>query len=121
MGRRKNFHLVGLDEVKAKGSYALARYSYVSLFGVNSLEALKLALFENLDFLDTPPESFIENTRRMRARTRRREMTGPYRARNPLLVGALYIADGIAALSVAGCATRRAASPATLAQRPTLN
>jgi AAA+ ATPase superfamily predicted ATPase len=52
----------GLDEVKAKGSYALSRFSYVSLFGINSLEALKLALFENLDFLDTPPTSLLEKS-----------------------------------------------------------
>jgi hypothetical protein len=50
----------GLDEVKANGSHALSRYSYVSLFGINSLEAFKLALFENLDFLDTPASSLIE-------------------------------------------------------------
>ena len=30
--------------------------------------------------------------------TKRREMTGPYRARNPLLVGALYIIDAVAGL-----------------------
>jgi hypothetical protein len=43
-----------LRAVRAKKSYALDRYSYVSLFGANSLEALKFALIENLDFLSAP-------------------------------------------------------------------
>jgi len=49
----------GLDEVKADHSFALTRYSYASLFGINSLESLKLTLFENLDFLDAPTDSKI--------------------------------------------------------------
>ncbi len=32
---------------KAKNQIALARYSYVSLFGINSLDALKYSIFEN--------------------------------------------------------------------------
>ena len=32
-------------------SYKLARYAYVSLFGINSLEALKLTIFENSEFV----------------------------------------------------------------------
>ena len=50
----------GLAEVRAKKSYALGRYSYVSLFGINSLELLKLAIFENLEFLEPPPASAID-------------------------------------------------------------
>ncbi len=47
----------GLDQVKADQSFALTQYSYASLFGINSLESLKLTLFENFDFLDSPPDS----------------------------------------------------------------
>jgi hypothetical protein len=36
-----------LSEYKADKTIALPRYSYVSLFGVNSLEAFKYAIFEN--------------------------------------------------------------------------
>src|SRR5690349_6724256 len=50
----------GLAEVRAKKSYGLGRYSYVSLFGIGSLESLKLAVFENLEFLERPPVSPIE-------------------------------------------------------------
>ena len=38
--------------------FGLSRYSYASLFGINSLEALKLTLVENLTFFDAPPVSF---------------------------------------------------------------
>ena len=40
-----------LDRLRSARSVALARYSYVSLFGIGSLEALKLSAFENLEFL----------------------------------------------------------------------
>jgi hypothetical protein len=49
-----------LREARTKKSCALARYSYASLFGINSLEGLKVALFENLEFLDSPPETSFE-------------------------------------------------------------
>jgi hypothetical protein len=49
-----------LDETRATKSVALTRYSYASLFGINSLDGLKLALFENLDILDAPPETTFE-------------------------------------------------------------
>jgi hypothetical protein len=51
-----------LDEAKAKKTNALARYSYASLFGINSLDGLKLALFENLEFLDAPPATIFEES-----------------------------------------------------------
>ena len=51
-----------LDETKTQKSNALARYSYASLFGINSLEGLKLALFENLEFLDAPPATKVEES-----------------------------------------------------------
>jgi hypothetical protein len=50
-----------LKAVRAKKSYALDRYSYVSLFGLNSLEALKFALIDNLDFLGAPTITSLEN------------------------------------------------------------
>ncbi len=40
-----------LDRLRARREIGLSRYSYVSLFGVASLEALKLSIFENLEFL----------------------------------------------------------------------
>lgn len=40
-----------LDQVRAKRGTGLSRYSYVSLFGINSLDGMKTALFENLEFL----------------------------------------------------------------------
>jgi hypothetical protein len=49
-----------LAEVRANKSYALGRYSYVSLFGISSLDSLKLAVFENLEFLEPPPVSAID-------------------------------------------------------------
>jgi len=42
---------IALDRVRAAREAGLARYSYISLFGVNSLDALKLSIFENLEFL----------------------------------------------------------------------
>jgi Cdc6-like AAA superfamily ATPase len=40
-----------LDRLRASKQIGLSRYSYVSLFGINSLEAFKLSIFENLEFL----------------------------------------------------------------------
>jgi len=40
-----------LDRIRGKRASGLSRYSYVSLFGISSLEALKTAIFENLEFL----------------------------------------------------------------------
>ena len=40
-----------LDRVRSKRETGLSRYSYVSLFGIDSLEGLKTAIFENLEFL----------------------------------------------------------------------
>jgi len=37
-----------LKKVKDNGKVALGKYSYLSLFGVNSIEALKFGIFENL-------------------------------------------------------------------------
>jgi KAP-like P-loop domain-containing protein len=36
-----------LKEAQTKNKIALKRYSYVSLFGINSLDELKYAVFEN--------------------------------------------------------------------------
>ena len=51
----------GLNKSRSNRSIALSRYSYASLFGISSLDALKLALFENLNFLDAPPSAAVEN------------------------------------------------------------
>ena len=39
------------DRLRTKSEIGLIRYSYVSLFGLNSLEAFKHAIFENLEFI----------------------------------------------------------------------
>lgn len=36
-----------LDEFKANDSLSLSQYSYISLFGINSLDSFKQAIFEN--------------------------------------------------------------------------
>lgn len=56
-----------LSDYKADGTIALPRYSYVSLFGINSLEAFKYAIFENtvkreLIGTEASIETFKENT-----------------------------------------------------------
>jgi hypothetical protein len=38
-----------LDDLRAAKGLSLTRYSYVSLFGLNSLDDMKSSLFENLD------------------------------------------------------------------------
>ncbi|MCL2716910.1 MAG: KAP family NTPase [Alphaproteobacteria bacterium] len=43
-----------LERLRKTHSISLARYSYVSLFGVSTLESVKTAIFENMEFL--PPE-----------------------------------------------------------------
>jgi hypothetical protein len=40
-----------LDQLRTAKQVGLGRYSYVSLFGINSLEAFKQSLFENLKFI----------------------------------------------------------------------
>lgn len=59
VGKTYTWHKI-LDEAKAAKAVALTRYSYVSLFGINSLENLKLSVFENLDFLDSHAETPVE-------------------------------------------------------------
>ena len=41
-----------LDQLRKAGSLPFTRYSYVSLFGLNSLDDVKSALFENMEWLD---------------------------------------------------------------------
>ena len=40
-----------LDRIRGKRETGLSRYSYVSLFGIDSLDGMKTAIFENLEFL----------------------------------------------------------------------
>lgn len=49
-----------LEEAKSDKSVALERYSYCSLFGINSLDGMKLSLFENMEFLDAAPGNVLE-------------------------------------------------------------
>jgi hypothetical protein len=47
-----------LDELKKTKGLGLSRYSYVSLFGLNSLDDMKLSLFENMEWLDQDATNF---------------------------------------------------------------
>ncbi|MGW1425380.1 P-loop NTPase fold protein [Bradyrhizobium manausense] len=40
-----------LDRLRTRREIGLSRYSYVSLFGIASLDAFKVSIFENLEFL----------------------------------------------------------------------
>jgi len=48
-----------LDEAQDARSVELNRYSYVSLFGINSLDGMKLAIFENLQYLVPDQDTII--------------------------------------------------------------
>jgi KAP-like P-loop domain-containing protein len=50
VGKTYNWQ-TSVDRLRSERSIALSRYSYVSLFGINSLEGLKNSIFENLEFL----------------------------------------------------------------------
>ena len=48
VGKTFLWHSV-LDELRKSGGLSLVRYSYVSLFGLNSLDDMKSSLFENME------------------------------------------------------------------------
>src|ERR1700722_627096 len=50
VGKTYNWQ-TSLDRLRSERAIGLSRYSYVSLFGINSLEGLKNSIFENLEFL----------------------------------------------------------------------
>jgi hypothetical protein len=50
VGKTYNWQLK-LDQLRTKRAIGLARYSYVSLFGIDSLEGLKQSIFENMQFI----------------------------------------------------------------------
>jgi Cdc6-like AAA superfamily ATPase len=49
-----------LDDLRRSKSLSLERYSYVSLFGLNSLDDMKSSLFENMEWLDQDPTNFVQ-------------------------------------------------------------
>jgi Cdc6-like AAA superfamily ATPase len=49
-----------LDDLRTSKGLSLERYSYVSLFGLNSLDDMKSSLFENMEWLDQDPTNFIQ-------------------------------------------------------------
>jgi Cdc6-like AAA superfamily ATPase len=49
-----------LDQLRKAGGLPFTRYSYVSLFGLNSLDDMKSALFENMEWLDQDATSFAQ-------------------------------------------------------------
>jgi hypothetical protein len=49
-----------LDDLLAAKCLSLKRYSYVSLFGLNSLDDMKSSLFENMDWLDQDATDFAQ-------------------------------------------------------------
>ena len=73
VGKTYTWH-AELTEARTDQKYGLDRYSYVSLFGLNSLEALKLALVENLDFLNVPTISTSEDSKKVPHSGRQEEL-----------------------------------------------
>jgi hypothetical protein len=51
------------DRLRTAKQVGLGRYSYVSLFGINSLEAFKQSLFENLEFVLPEGEAVFDRIR----------------------------------------------------------
>jgi hypothetical protein len=49
-----------LRELRTSNDLTLKRYSYVSLFGLNSLDDVKAALFENMEWLDGNAANLVE-------------------------------------------------------------
>jgi hypothetical protein len=49
-----------LDDLRNSKSLSLSRYSYVSLFGLNSLDDVKSSLFENMEWLDQNATNFAQ-------------------------------------------------------------
>jgi hypothetical protein len=49
-----------LAQLRKAGGLSFTRYSYVSLFGLNSLDDLKSAMFENMEWLDQDATSFAQ-------------------------------------------------------------
>jgi len=50
-----------LDDLRKSNGLSLERYSYVSLFGLNSLDDIKSSLFENMEWLDQDPTNFAQH------------------------------------------------------------
>jgi hypothetical protein len=48
-----------LDRLRKEKGLSFERYSYVSLFGLTSLDDLKSSLFENMEWLDEDPDQFV--------------------------------------------------------------
>lgn len=59
VGKTYNWQ-ANLERLKIERSIGLSRYSYVSLFGINSLDNLKSSIFENLEFLVPEGESAMD-------------------------------------------------------------
>ena len=49
-----------LDELRNAKKLSISRYSYVSLFGLNSLDDMKASLFENMEWLDQDVTDFTQ-------------------------------------------------------------
>jgi hypothetical protein len=49
-----------LDDLRKSKGLSLERYSYVSLFGLNSLDDIKSSLFENMEWLNQEPTNFAQ-------------------------------------------------------------
>jgi hypothetical protein len=50
VGKTYNWQLM-LDHLRSARKIGLGRYSYVSLFGLNSLDAFRQSIFENMEFI----------------------------------------------------------------------
>ena len=49
-----------LDDLRKSKDLSFERYSYVSLFGLNSLDDMKSSLFENMEWLDQDATNFAQ-------------------------------------------------------------
>jgi Cdc6-like AAA superfamily ATPase len=49
-----------LDDLRNSKGLSLTRYSYVSLFGLNSLDDVKSSMFENMEWLDQDATNFAQ-------------------------------------------------------------
>jgi hypothetical protein len=59
VGKTFLWHSV-LNDLRSSKGLDLTRYSYVSLFGLNSLDDLKSSLFENMEWLDQDATNFAQ-------------------------------------------------------------
>src|ERR1700676_823135 len=79
-----------LNKAIASGSVALHRYSYASLFGISSLEALKMTIFENATGIQSGKNAFVEKGWKLFKQNRELATAVPYVGKVLEKAGPLY-------------------------------